>query len=122
MIGSVAAIVGGLGEIARLTYDLLNQSDKEKYDELVKSASTDCKLFADSLLNDDWDSIQLLFDGLQHGVQVDLTATDRRDLKRTFVGERLDCLDILGLYCRARAAQLEKTLIELSHRANFKDS
>ena len=122
MIGSVAAVVGGLGEIARLTYDLLNQSDKERYDELVKNAAGDCRQFADCLLDDNWDYVQLLFDGLQHGIKVDLTATDYRDLKRTTVGERLDNLDVLGLYCRARAAQLEKTLIELSHRANLKDS
>ena len=122
MIGSIAAVVGGLGEIARLTYDVLNKSDKEKYDDLVKNAADDCRQFADALLDDNWDNVQLLFDGLQHGIQVDLTATDYRDLKRTTVGERLDNLDVLGLYCRARASQLEKTLVELSHRANFKDS
>lgn len=118
----ISAIIGGLGSIAKVVYDLLNETDKEKYDKLCKQAVKDCEEFRDALLDDDWDNVQSLFDGLQHGIQVGLTSTERRQLNDTIVGKRLDCLDILGLYCRARSAQLCNEVIVLSNRANFKDS
>lgn len=108
--------------MARVIYDLLNESDKEKYDKLCKQAVDDCDEFKEFLLDDDWSSVQLAFDGLQYGIKVRITSDERAKLQGAVINRQLDKLDVLGLYCRARSAELSSQIIELSNRANFKDS
>lgn len=84
--------------------DYISTIQLRRLDEANQQATDDVAAFRDALLAGDLDAVNLRLAGLQSGVAVDLTDTQCDQLKGTTPG--LDGFSLLGLYARARSADL----------------
>ena len=100
----ITEIAQASGQLIQLIDDLLHQTQTRRLDAATTQASEDVQNFKDDLLARRLDSINLRLDGLQHGILVRLTDTESGELHA--ITPNLDAFALLGLYARARAADL----------------
>ena len=84
--------------------DLLHQTQTRRIDAATAQATDDVHHFKDELLARDRDAVNLRLAGLQHGILVRLTDAESQQLHA--LTPNLDAFALLGLYARARAADL----------------
>ena len=101
MITELAEATAGL---LRLIDDYYNKSGSREIEAATERASEDVEHFKDELLARDLDGVNLRLAGLQHGILVRVTDAECEQLRA--VAPRLDGFALLGLYARARAADL----------------
>ena len=101
MITELAQATAGLLQIIN---DLLHQTQSERLDAATARATNDVQNFKDDLLARRLDSVNLRLGGLQHGILVHLTDAESEQLRA--IDPRIDAFTLLGLYARARAADL----------------
>ena len=100
----ITEIAQASGQLIQLVDDLLHQTQTRRLDAATNQASDDVQNFKTDLVAHRLDSINLRLGGLQHGILVHLTDTESDELHA--VAPQLDGFALLGLYARARAADL----------------
>ena len=100
----ITEIAEASGQLIHLVDDLLHQTQTRRLDAATSQATQDVQNFKDDLLARRVDSINLRLGGLQHGILVHLTDAESQQLHG--VTPNLDGFALLGLYARARAADL----------------
>jgi hypothetical protein len=100
----ITEIAEASGQLIKLVDDLLHQTQTRRLDAATKGASDDVEQFKDDLLARRLESVNLRLAGLQHGILVHLTDAESEQLRG--VAPHLDGAALLGLYARARAADL----------------
>jgi hypothetical protein len=91
-------------QLIHLIDDVLHQTQTRRLDAATARAGTDVQAFRDDLLARDLASLNLRLAGLQHGILVRLTDAECQQLRA--LTPNLDGYALLGLYARARAADL----------------
>jgi hypothetical protein len=84
--------------------DYISTTQLRRLDEANQKAHDDVQAFKDALLGTDVSLLNLHLSGLQDGVRVDLTVSDCQRL--VGITPNITALSLLGLYCRARSADL----------------
>jgi hypothetical protein len=107
----ITEIASATSQLVHLVDDLLHQTQTRRLDAAINQASTDVENFKDDLLARRLESLNLRLAGLQHGILVHLTVADAEQLHALQPG--LDGFALLGLYARARAADLAAECAEL---------
>ena len=107
----ITEIADATGELLRLVDDLLHQTQTRRLDAAINQASTDVENFKEDLLARRLESLNLRLAGLQHGILVHVTVADAEQLHALQPG--LDGFALLGLYARARAADLAAECAEI---------
>jgi hypothetical protein len=107
----ITEIADATSQLVRLVDDLLHQTQTRRLDAAINQASTDVENFKDDLLARRLESLNLRLAGLQHGILVHVTVADAEQLHALQPG--LDGFALLGLYARARAADLAAECAEL---------
>ncbi len=97
-------IASATGQLLQLVDDLLRQAQSRRLDAATSAATADVAAFKDDLLARRLDAVNLRLAGLQHGILVRLTDAESQQLRA--VAPNLDGYALLGLYARARAADL----------------
>jgi hypothetical protein len=100
----IAELATATTQLIHLIDDLLHQTQTRRLDAAENKAKADVENFKDDLLARRLDAINLRLGGLQHGILVDLTDADSQQLRA--IAPNLDAFALLGLYARARAADL----------------
>jgi hypothetical protein len=100
----ITEIAQATTQLIHLIDDLLHQTQTQRLDAATAQASADVQGFKDNLLARDIDAINLRLGGLQHGILVHLTDAESQQLRA--LSPNLDAFALLGLYARARAADL----------------
>jgi len=100
----ITEIAEASSQLIHLIDDLLHQTQTRRLDAAQAQASDDVQAFKESLLARDLDAINLRLGGLQHGILVHLTDAESQQLRAVI--PNLDGFALLGLYARARAADL----------------
>jgi hypothetical protein len=100
----ITEIAQASGQLIQLIDDLLHQTQTRRLDAATSRASDDVQGFKDDLLAERLESVNLRLDGLQHGILVGLTDAESERLHA--LTPNLDAFALLGLYARARAADL----------------
>ncbi len=100
----ITEIAEASGQLIHLIDDLLHQTQTRRLDAATTQATDDVQHFKDELLARDLDAVNLRLAGLQHGILVRLT--DAESLQLHAIAPNLDAFALLGLYARARAADL----------------
>jgi hypothetical protein len=91
-------------QLIHLIDDVLHQTQTRRIDAATERATADVAAFRDDLLARRLDTINLRLAGLQHGILVRLTGAEGQQLRA--IAPNLDGYALLGLYARARAADL----------------
>jgi hypothetical protein len=107
----ITEIADATGQLIHLVDDLLHQTQTRRLEAAINQASTDVQNFKDDLLARRLESLNLRLGGLQHGILVHVTVADAEQLHGLQPG--LDGFALLGLYARARAADLAAECAEL---------
>jgi hypothetical protein len=107
----ITEIADATSQLVHLVDDLLHQTQTRRLDAAINQASTDVENFKDDLLARRLESLNLRLAGLQHGILVHVTVADAEQLHALQPG--LDGFALLGLYARARAADLAAECAEL---------
>ena len=107
----ITEIADATSQLVHLVDDLLHQTQTRRLDAAINQASTDVENFKDDLLARRLESLNLRLAGLQHGILVHVTVADAEQLHQLQPG--LDGFALLGLYARARAADLAAECAEL---------
>jgi hypothetical protein len=100
----ITEIAAATGQLIHLVDDLLHETQTRRLDAAAQTASDDVQNFKDDLLAHRLDALNLRLGGLQHGILVHLTVAESDQLHA--VTPALDGFALLGLYARARAADL----------------
>jgi len=100
----ITEIAQASGQLIQLIDDLLHQTQTRRLDAASDQATQDVQDFKDDLLARRLDSVNLRLGGLQHGILVHLTPAESEQLHG--IVPNLDAFALLGLYARARAADL----------------
>ena len=100
----ITEIAEASGQLIHLIDDLLHQTQTRRLDAATAQATDDVQHFKDELLARDLDAVNLRLAGLQHGILVRLTDAESQQLHA--LTPNLDAFALLGLYARARAADL----------------
>src|SRR5471030_1010356 len=100
----ITEIAEASAQLIHLVDDLLHQTQTRRLDAATNQASDDVQNFKDDLLARRLESLNLRLAGLQHGILVRLTDAESEQLRG--VVPNLDGFALLGLYARARAADL----------------
>ena len=100
----ITEIAAATGQLIHLIDDLLHQTQTRRLDAAQSQAQDDVQAFKDDLLARRLDSVNLRLGGLQHGILVHLTDGESQQLRA--LAPNLDGFALLGLYARARAADL----------------
>jgi hypothetical protein len=100
----ITEIAEASGQLIHLIDDLLHQTQTRRLDSATAQAASDVQGFKDDLLARDLVAVNLRLAGLQHGILVHLTDAESGQLHA--VTPNLDAFALLGLYARARAADL----------------
>ncbi len=100
----ITEIAAASGQLLHLIDDLLHQTKTRDINAATARATADVEQFRDELLARDLDAVNLRLGGLQHGILVRLTDAESEQLRA--VAPNLDGFALLGLYARARAADL----------------
>ena len=100
----ITEIAEASSQLIHLIDDLLHQTQTRRLDAATNTASDDVQHFKDDLLARRLDDVNLRLAGLQHGILVHLTDAESQQLHAVI--PNLDGFALLGLYARARAADL----------------
>ena len=100
----ITELADATGQLLHLVDDLLHQTQTRRLNAAINQAATDVENFKDDLLSRRLESLNLRLAGLQHGILVHVTVADAEQLHALQPG--LDGFALLGLYARARAADL----------------
>ena len=100
----ITEIAQASSQLIHLIDDLLHQTQTRRLDAAASAATDDVQNFKDDLLARRLESVNLRLAGLQHGILVHLTDTESEQLRA--IVPNLDAFALLGLYARARAADL----------------
>jgi hypothetical protein len=100
----ITEIAEASSQLIHLIDDLLHQTQTRRLDAATTEATDDVQHFKDELLARDLDAVNLRLAGLQHGILVRLTDAESQQLHA--LTPNLDAFALLGLYARARAADL----------------
>ena len=100
----ITEIAEASGQLIHLIDDLLHQTQTRRLDAATAEATDDVQNFKDDLLARRLESVNLRLAGLQHGILVRLTDAESQQLHG--ITPNLDAFALLGLYARARAADL----------------
>src|SRR5271163_4026360 len=100
----ITEIAEASSQLIHLIDDLLHQTQTRRLDAATTQAANDVQNFKDDLLARHLESVNLRLAGLQHGILVHLTDAESEQLRA--VTPNLDGAALLGLYARARAADL----------------
>ena len=100
----ITEIATATGQLIHLIDDLLHQTQTRRLDAATAQATADVQAFKDDLLSRRLDPVNLRLAGLQHGILVHLTDAESQQLRA--LTPNLDAFSLLGLYARARAADL----------------
>jgi len=100
----ITEIAQASGQLIQLVDDLLHQTQTRRLDAAAAQASDDVQNFKNDLLARRLESVNLRLGGLQHGILVHLTDSESEQLHAVI--PNLDGFALLGLYARARAADL----------------
>jgi hypothetical protein len=100
----ITEIAEASSQLIHLIDDLLHQTQARRLDAATHQASDDVQNFKDDLLAHRLESLNLRLAGLQHGILVHLTDAESEQLRGVI--PNLDGFALLGLYARARAADL----------------
>src|SRR5271163_922617 len=100
----ITEIAEASSQLIHLIDDLLHQTQTRRLDAATTQAANDVEQFKDDLLARRLESVNLRLAGLQHGILVHLTDAESEQLRA--VAPNLDGSALLGLYARARAADL----------------
>jgi hypothetical protein len=100
----ITEIAEASGQLIHLIDDLLHQTQTRRLDAATAQASDDVQQCKDNLVARDLNALNLQLAGLQHGILVRLTDAESQQLHA--VTPDLDGFALLGLYARARAADL----------------
>src|SRR5271154_3193262 len=100
----ITEIAEASSQLIHLIDDLLHQTQTRRLDAATNAASDDVQNFKDDLLARRLESVNLRLAGLQYGILVHLTDTESVELRA--INPNLDAFALLGLYARARAADL----------------
>jgi hypothetical protein len=100
----ITEIAEASAQLTHLIDDLLHQTQTRRLEAATAQASDDVQHFKDELLARDLDAVNLQLAGLQHGILVRLTDAESEQLRG--VTPNLDGNALLGLYARARGADL----------------
>jgi hypothetical protein len=100
----ITEIAQASGQLIQLIDDLLHQTQTRRLDAATAQASAEVQAFKDDLLARRLDAVNLRLGGLQYGILVHLTDAESGELHA--VVPNLDGFALLGLYARARAADL----------------
>ncbi len=84
--------------------DYISTTQLRRLDEAQSKAQDDVEAFKQALLARDIDGVNLRLGGLQSGIRVNASDAECEELK-SFSSD-LDAWGLLGLYCRARGADL----------------
>ncbi len=101
MLTEIAAASAAL---VRLVDDLLHETQTRRLDTATQRATDDVQGFKDDLLARRLDAVIWRRGRLQHGILVRLTTGESDQLRA--INPNLDASALLGLYARARAADL----------------
>jgi hypothetical protein len=112
----ITEIADATGQLIHLVDDLLHQTQTRRLDAAINLASTDVQNFKGDLLGRRLESLNLRLAGLQHGILVHVTVAESEQLRALQPG--LDGFALLGLYARARAADLAAECAELLSLGN----
>ena len=107
----ITEIADATGQLIHLVDDLLHQTQTRRLDAALNQASSDVQNFKDDLLARRLESLNLRLAGLQHGILVHVTVPESEQLHALQPG--LDGFALLGLYARARSADLAAECTEL---------
>ncbi len=107
----ITELADATGQLLHLVDDLLHQTQTRRLNAAINQAATDVENFKDDLLSHRLESLNLRLSGLQHGILVHVTVADAEQLHALQPG--LDGFALLGLYARARAADLAAECAEL---------
>jgi hypothetical protein len=100
----ITEIAEATGQLIHLIDDILHETQTRRLDAATAQATDDVQHFKDELLARDLDAVNLRLAGLQHGILVRLTDAESQQLHA--ITPNLDAFALLGLYGRARAADL----------------
>ena len=100
----ITEIAEASSQLIHLIDDLLHQTQTRRLDAATAQATDDVQNFKDDLLARRLESVNLRLAGLQHGILVHLTDAESEQLRAVI--PNLDAFALLGLYARARAADL----------------
>ena len=100
----ITEIAEASSQLIHLIDDLLHQTQTRRLDAATDQATDDVQHFKDNLLARNLDAVNLQLAGLQHGILVRLTDAESQQLRA--IAPNLDAFALLGLYARARAADL----------------
>ena len=100
----ITEIAEASSQLIHLVDDLLHQTQTRRLDAAATEASDDVQNFKDDLLARRLESVNLRLAGLQHGILVHLTDAESEQLRA--LSPNLDAAALLGLYARARCADL----------------
>jgi len=100
----ITEIAAATGQLIHLVDDLLHETQTRRLAAAAQAASDDVQNFKDDLLAHRLDALNLRLGGLQHGILVHLTVAESEQLHA--LTPALDGFALLGLYARARAADL----------------
>ena len=100
----ITEIAEATGQLIHLIDDLLHETQTRRLDAATAQATDDVQTFKDELLARNLDAVNLRLAGLQHGILVHLT--DAESVQLRAITPNLDAFALLGLYARARAADL----------------
>ena len=107
----ITELADATGQLLHLVDDLLHQTQTRRLNAAINQAASDVQNFKDDLLSRRLESLNLRLAGLQHGILVHVTVADAEQLHALQPG--LDGYALLGLYARARAADLAAECAEL---------
>jgi hypothetical protein len=100
----ITEIAAASAQLIHLIDDLLHDTQTRRLDAATARAQDDVQGFKDELLARNLDALNLRLAGLQHGILVNLTPGESDQLRAVL--PNLDGFALLGLYARARAADL----------------
>ena len=100
----ITEIASATAQLVHLIDDILHETQTRRLDAATAAAASDVQGFKDDLLARRLDAVNLRLGGLQHGILVHLTAGESEQLRA--LTPNLDAFALLGLYARARAADL----------------
>jgi hypothetical protein len=111
----ITEIAAASGQLIQLIDDLLRQTQTRRLEAATAQASQDVQDFKDDLLARHLDSVNLRLGGLRNGILVHLTDSESEQLHG--IVPNLDAFALLGLYARARAADLAAECGEIFREA-----
>lgn len=112
-ISAVANVLSGAEKIA---YDLLHPDQRVLIDKANAAAQDDGRTFVEAVLSRNTERVNLLLGGLRSTILVQLTESESAELRS--IVPNIDGSALVGLYLRARSADLAERVCEILQTAS----